>query len=70
MAMKLIVLVAIVSTSVSGVPLDSFYPFGDDAGDNVLFSAGEVNDVSSPEITLNTPFQFFGVEHENLFVSC
>ena len=70
MAMKLVVLVAVVLTSVSGVPLNRFYPFGFEAGDNELLFEGEVNDVSSPAITLSTPFQFFGVEHETLFVSC
>ena len=74
--MKLAVLFAIALTGVSGVPLDAFYPFGPDAGDEPFItefqydndSLIEIPD-SSPPITLSIPFVFFGVEQDILFVS-
>jgi hypothetical protein len=73
MAMKLAVLFAIALTGVGGVPLESFYPFGPDAGDEPFIqydndSLIEIPD-SSPPITLSIPFVFFGVEQDILFVS-
>ena len=50
----------------SGVPLASFYPFGSSAGDTSL---GPTNDGTSPPILLPSPFTFFGSPFSTLYVS-
>ena len=48
------------------VPLESFYPFGVEAGDA---SNAHTLDGSSGEIGLNFTFPFFGAEHTTVYVS-
>ena len=51
-----------------GIPLSEFYPFGEEAGDNVL---QRVDDGSSPVIELiSSVFPFYDQEFHQLYVSC
>ena len=49
-----------------GIPLDKFYPFGEDAGDSLL---NRTLDGSSSVIELiNYVFPFYGREYDQLYV--
>ena len=49
-----------------GIPLDEFYPFGEDAGDSLL---ERTLDGSSSVIELvNSVFPFYGREYDQLYV--
>lgn len=49
-----------------GIPLDDFYPFGEDAGDNVM---QRTLDGSSPLIKLDSSiYPFYGQEYDQLYV--
>ena len=52
--------------SVATVPLEDFYSFGSEHGDDVL-SAND--DGSTEEIQLSVSFPFFDRDHNSLFVS-
>ena len=51
---------------VSAIPLDQFYPFGEDVGDAINT---EVLDGSSPPITLSRAFYFYGKDYFTVVVS-
>ena len=49
-----------------GIPLEQFYPYGEDSGDDDL---PPHDDGSSSAITLTIPFPFFDEEKHTVFVS-
>ena len=59
-------LVVTALSSVDCIPVGELYPFGADAGDNLV---PRTDDGSSGEITLNRVYPFYGVDHFSLFVS-
>ena len=56
----------IICTPVSGIPLQNFYPFGRGTPDRRIFPN---DDEASPPINLNVPFPFFDVNRNTAFVS-
>ena len=50
----------------SGIPLDQFFPFGEEAGDTLV---DRTLDGSSAAITLPSPFPFFDNSNGTVFVS-
>ena len=63
---KLFSLLIVCFYSISAVPLQQFYPFGSDQGDTALPAN---DDGSSPIITLNRIFPFFGIDQVTIVVS-
>ena len=61
-----VVTVSFLVSVASAVPLTNFYPFGGDRGDQVL---PPNDDESSPAISLNVSFPFFGTDFSTMFVS-
>ena len=53
-------------TTCYSLPLRQFYPYGLSNGDNAL---SPNDDGGSGEITLSTPFRYFGRYHRSLYVS-
>ncbi len=51
----------------SGLTLSDLYPFG--ARNRDLSLPSDIEDISSPEIGLNTTIKFFNREYESIFVS-
>ena len=51
---------------VAAIPLEQFYPFGLDAGDNLL---NRTLDGSSSKISLPRPLPFFGKSFDDIYVS-
>ena len=56
----------LLTTSVIAIPLDQFYPFGEQSGDNLV---GRTLDGSSSNITLPLPFTFFEESYDDIYVS-
>ena len=66
----LLVLAAVFSFQhhVRAIPLNEFYPFGEDAGDQFMDHVAYYH--HSPPIKANvTTFPYFGKHHDTLFVS-
>ena len=53
-------------TTVTAIPLEEFYPFGEENGDVLL---GRTLDGSSPAIPFPLPLNFFGQIYYDIFVS-
>ena len=53
-------------TTVTAIPLEEFYPFGEENGDAVL---NRTVDGSSPVIPFPFPLNFFGQFYDDIFVS-
>ena len=65
--MKVLAIVSLIVFDFAvGIPLHMFYPYGPANGDSRLPT---VDDGSSSEIYISTPFNFFGNRHRSLFVS-
>lgn len=62
----IVVLLLFCLLQVSAIPLDNFYPFGADAGDDAI---GPTLDGSSPILDLSRPFPFFKNDHLTIVVS-
>ncbi|ESO97555.1 hypothetical protein LOTGIDRAFT_208735 [Lottia gigantea] len=52
---------------VHGVPLRLFYSYGENARNNVTLNVGD--DVSSDEVTLNTPIAFYENYYRNVYIN-
>ena len=65
--MKCLLLLCMFAASANAISRGDLYPFGRPAGDNQLPSDSE--DVSTPEISLNTTVKFFSREYWSIFVS-
>ena len=64
--LSLLVICSLLTTAVNAVAIGDFYKFGLDAGDAVVHRR---LDYSSPPITLPSPFNFFGVFYNQIYVS-
>ena len=53
-------------TTVTAIPLEEFYPFGEENGDALL---NRTLDGSSPVIPFPLPLNFFGQFYHDIFVS-
>ena len=61
-----VIIVCLLLSAASAIPLTNFYPFGTAQGDQQLLSN---DDRSTPAITLNVSFPFFGTDYGTIFVS-
>ena len=59
-------IVVCLSVAIRGSVEPEFYSFGAGSGDDVLPPS---NDGASPELSLSTPFVFYGNSRETVFVS-
>lgn len=59
-------IVVCLSVAIRGSVEAELYPFGADSGDDALPPS---NDGTSPQLSLSTPFVFYGNSRETLFVS-
>ncbi len=55
-----LILLSLLLSGVSAIPLSDFYPFGASNGDMLI---GRTDDGSSELITLNRVFPFYGTDH-------
>ena len=54
-------------SSANGVTRNDLFPYGSPSGDDRL--PPDTEDISSPEINLNTPVKFFSREYGSVYVS-